>query len=336
MALFTLINANGVQATVTDYGGIVTSLKVPDREGRMDDIVLGFNQMDDYRKKHPYFGALIGRFGNRIAGGQFTLNGAKYQLAVNNGPNALHGGLQGFDKALWDVRSIESIEGQALELHYISKDGEEGYPGTLDVTVIYTLTHDNGFKIDYRATTDRETIINLTQHSYFNLAGEGSSTILDHALTIHADRFVPVNGALIPTGELRAVRGTPFDFTSSRRIGERIEADDQQLKNAKGYDHTFVINGNPGTLRQAAEVYEQKTGRLMQLFTTTPGVQLYTGNFLDGTLIGKRGQPYRQRDGFCLETQHFPDSPNQQHFPSTALRPGETYRQTTLYKISTR
>ena len=336
MNVYKLIGAGGLEATFTDLGGILMSLKTPDRNGNMDDVVLGFAHPEDYRRKNPYFGALIGRFGNRIAGGTFMLDGKRYQLAVNNGANALHGGLVGFDKVLWEAQPRETAEEPALALHYLSKDGEEGYPGNLDISVTYTLTRDNGLRLDYQATTDRNTVLNLTQHSYFNLAGEGASTILDHELTLCAQRFLPVNASLIPTGELLEVKGTPFDFARPQRMGAKIAVDNAQLKNAKGYDHTFVVDGEPGTLRKAAAAYEPGSGRVLELFTTEPGVQFYTGNFLDGSLTGKRGKAYGPRSGFCLETQHFPDSPNQPQFPSVVLKPGETYRQTTIYRFSAR
>jgi aldose 1-epimerase len=329
--LYTLKNAKGMQATITNYGGIVTSLKTPDRSGVYDDVVLGFDSIDGYLKEHPYFGALIGRYGNRIAKGRFTLNGVQYKLAQNNGENSLHGGIKGFDKRVWTAREVSGSE-PVLELTYVSKDGEEGYPGTLTTRVTYTLTDNNELKIDYLATTDKDTVLNLTNHSYFNLAGDGQ--VLDHEISIAADRFTPVDAGLIPTGELKSVEGTPFDFRKSTPIGARINSNDEQITRGKGYDHNFVLNGEAGSLRQAARVKEAKTGRVMEVLTTEPGVQFYTGNFLDGSLTGKGGKVYAHRTGFCLETQHFPDSPNQPKFPSTVLKPGAEYRSTTVYRFS--
>ena len=329
--LYTLRNANGVEATITNYGGIVVSLKVPDRNGKFDDVVLGFSDLESYTKPGPYFGALIGRYGNRIAKGRFTLNGVEYKLATNNGENHLHGGIKGFDKVVWTGRAeMKNKAGSSVHLTYLSKDGEEGYPGNLRVTVVYTLTNKNELKIDYSATTDKDTVTNLTHHSYFNLRGEGD--ILQHEVKINADRFVPIDTGSIPIGELRKVAGTPFDFLKSTAIGARIDQADEQLKNGNGYDHTFVINGRPGTLRLAATAYEPSTGRTMDVWTTEPGMQFYTGNFLDG-LTGKSGKPYPRRSGFCFETQHYPDSPNQPSFPTTKLRRGATYRSTTIYRF---
>src|SRR5215217_1747576 len=285
--LYTLRNTSGVEAKITNYGGILVSLKVADRNGKFDDVVLGFNDLETYLTKNgPYLGAIIGRYGNRIAKGRFTLNGVEYKLAVNNGENHLHGGIKGFDKVVWTGREMKTKAGPAVELTYLSKDGEEGYPGNLNVRVVYTLTNNNELKIDYSATTDKDTVINLTHHSYFNLAGEGNGDILNHQLTINADRFVPTDAGSIPTGELRKVAGTPFDFLKATAIGARINQDDEQLKLGNGYDHTFVINGRPGMMRLAATAYETTSGRLMQVWTTEPGVQFYTGNFLDGTLTG--------------------------------------------------
>ena len=331
--LYTLRNAHGVEAKITNYGGILVSLKVPDRNGKFDDVVLGLNNLDDYLKGHPYFGALIGRYGNRIAKGRFTLNGVEYKLAVNNGENHLHGGIKGFDKVVWTGRDMKTNAGPAVVLSYLSKDGEEGYPGNLRVRVVYTLTNNDELKIDYSATTDKDTVINLTHHSYFNLAGEGNGDILNHRVTIVANRFVPTDAGSIPTGELRRVAGTPFDFLKPHAIGERINQDDEQLKFGNGYDHTWVINGRAGTLRPAATAYEPTSGRVMQVWTTEPGMQFYTGNFLDGTLTGKAGKVYQRRFGFCFETQHFPDSPNHPTFPTTTLRKGATYKSTTIYRF---
>ena len=312
ITVYKLRNSHGVETQITNYGGIVISLKVPDRNGKFDDVVLGFSKPEDYVKKNdPYLGAIIGRYGNRIAKGRFTLNGVEYKLAVNNGENHLHGGIKGFDKVIWTGRQIRTKAGPAVVLTYLSKDGEEGYPGNLRVRVVYTLTNKNELKIDYSATTDKDTVLNLTHHSYFNLMGEGNGDILNHLLTINAARFVPTDAGSIPTGELRKVAGTPFDFLTSSAIGARINQDEEQLKLGNGYDHTFVINGRPGTLRLAATARESSSGRVMEVWTTEPGMQLYTGNFLDGSLTGKSGKPYPRRSGFCLETQHYPDSPNQ-------------------------
>jgi aldose 1-epimerase len=334
--LYTLRNVHGVEAKITNYGGILVSLKVPDRNGKFDDVVLGFNDLDTYLKGHPYFGALIGRYGNRIAKGRFTLNGVEYKLAVNNGENTLHGGLKGFDKVFWTGKEMKTKAGPAVVLTYLSKDGEEGYPGNLNVRVVYTLTNNNELKIEYSATTDKDTVTNLTHHSYFNLGGEGNGDILSHRVTINADRFVPTDAGSIPTGELRKVAGTPFDFLTAHAIGERINQDEEQLKLGNGYDHTWVINGRPGTLRLAATAYESTSGRTMQVWTTEPGMQFYTGNFLDGTLTGKSGKIYQRRFGFCFETQHYPDSPNQPSFPTTTLKKGATYRSTTIYRFGSR
>ena len=331
----TLTNRRGAEVKITNYGGIITSLKVPDRKGNRDDIVLGFDNLDAYLKGSPYFGAIIGRYANRIAKGRFTLNGHQYTLAVNNGENHLHGGIKGFDKVVWTARPLKVPNGAALRLTYLSKDAEEGYPGNLSVRVIYTLTNANELKIEYWATTDKDTVINLTSHSYFNLAGQGIGDILNHQLLINARRFTPTDAGSIPTGELKGVKGTPFDFTSAFRIGERINDDDQQLKFGKGYDHNFVLNGRMGTLRQAAVVYEPASGRLMEIWTTEPGIQFYSGNFLDGTLTGKDGKVYQPRYGFCLETQHFPDSPNHPSFPTTVLRKGRPYHTITIHRFKT-
>jgi aldose 1-epimerase len=335
VALYRLRNARGAEATITNYGGILVSLKMPDRNGKFDDVVLGLGDFVSYvTKNNPYLGALIGRYGNRIAKGRFTLNGVEYKLAVNNGENHLHGGIKGFDKVVWTGRQIKTKAGPAVVLTYLSKDGEEGYPGNLNVRVVYTLTNNNELKIDYSATTDKDTVTNLTHHSYFNLAGEGNGDILNHLVTINADRFVPTDAGSIPTGELRNVAGTPFDFRKATAIGARINQDDEQLKFGNGYDHTWVIDGMPGSLRLAATAYEQTSGRVMQVWTTEPGMQFYTGNFLDGTLTGKSGKVYSRRTGFCFETQHYPDSPNQPSFPTTTLKKGATYKSTTIYRFS--
>jgi aldose 1-epimerase len=330
--LFTLRNNKGAEVGICNYGGLVIFLKVPDRSGHFGDVVLGYDDLADYIKDSPYFGALIGRYGNRIAKGKFTLNGKEYTLAVNNGPNALHGGLKGFDKVVWEPRLLASPEGPALELRYTSKDGEEGYPGTLSVTVVYTLTEDNALQIEYTATTDKDTVVNLTHHSYFNLAGRGD--ILNHQVMIPADRFTPVDSTLIPTGELKAVDGTPFDFRTPTAIGARINQEDEQLKFGKGYDHNWVINKPPGQLGLMARVYEPTTGRVLEVWSTEPGLQFYSGNFLDGSLTGKGGWVYQFRNGFCMEPQHYPDSPNQPNFPSVVLKPGQVYQNTIIYKFS--
>lgn len=334
VSLYTLKNSKGMEAAITNYGGIVVSLKVPARGGAAADVVLGFDTLDGYLKDHPYFGAIIGRYGNRIAKGLFTLNGTQYKLARNNGENSLHGGLKGFDKQLWTGKAGSSTDGPSVELTYVSKDGEEGYPGTLSAKVVYTLTESNELRIDYSATTDKDTVVNLTNHSYFNLAGQGEGTIPGHELMLAADRFTPVDSGLIPTGELRPVEGTPFDFRKPTAIGARIEQDDEQLKLGKGYDHNFVLASGGGALALAARVTDPKSGRVMEVLTTEPGIQFYTGNFLDGSVIGKGGKAYAHRYGFCLETQHFPDSPNQPKFPSTVLKPGAEYRTSTVYRFS--
>jgi aldose 1-epimerase len=336
--LYTLTNAHGMEVDIMSYGGIVVSLKVPDRGGKMADVVLGFDSLDGYTHTPPppYFGALIGRYGNRIAKGKFTLDGHTYQLPVNDGANSLHGGTRGFDKHVWDGKIVKASDGQAVEFHRVSKDGEEGYPGNLDVTVRYTLTDANELKISYSATTDKDTVLNLTNHSYFNLKGRGEGDILDHVVQIHASKFTPTDAGLIPTGELKPVAGTPFDFNKPTAIGARINDDNEQLKLGKGYDHNFVLDGPAGTLRTAAEVYAPSTGRVMQVSTTEPGLQFYTGNFLDGTIKGPGGKTYGKRSAFCMETQHFPDSPNHPKFPTTELKPGQKYHTETVYKFSTR
>ncbi len=334
--LYVLTNKNGVEAAVATYGGVVVTLRVPDRSGKLGDVVLGFDNLDGYLKQNPFFGSIVGRYGNRIARGRFALNGVTYTLARNNGENHLHGGIRGFDKMVWKAKESSAGGASGVELTYTSKDGEEGYPGNLSVRVLYTLTENNELKIDYWATTDKDTVVNLTNHSYFNLAGPGEGAILDHRLRLNADRFTPVDAGLIPTGELRGVKGTPFDFQTPMAIGARIDHHDEQVKFGRGYDHNFVLNGGGGKLALAAEVTEPKTGRVMEVWTTEPGVQFYTGNFLDGSIRGKGGKAYGRRHGFCLETQHFPDSPNQPSFPSTVLKPGAQYRTTTVFKFSAR
>lgn len=326
--IFTLTNKNGVEATITNYGGRVVSLKVPDKKGAMGDVVLGFDSLEGYLNENPYFGALIGRYANRIGHAQFTLNGALYKVPKNDGDNSLHGGTRGFDKVVWTPRELPD---GGLELTYLSKDGEEGYPGNCKVTVVYHLTDDNELKIDYSATSDKDTVVNLTNHSYFNLKGSGD--ILGHMLTLNADHFTPVDSGLIPTGVLKPVAGTPFDFRKSTGIGERIEQADEQLKLGKGYDHNWVLNKKGSELSLAARVEEPTTGRVMEVRTTEPGIQFYTGNFLDGSLKGKKGVVYARRSALCLETQHFPDSPNKPKFPSTVLKAGARFQSTTVYKF---
>ncbi|MDQ2730912.1 MAG: galactose mutarotase [Armatimonadota bacterium] len=337
VTLYTLTNTQGAEARIMTYGGTVVSLKMPDRNGRLGDVVLGFDNLNGYLSKaDPYFGALIGRYGNRIANGQFTLDGRTYHLAKNNGPNSLHGGIIGFDKRVWSAAPFRRTMGPALALTYLSRNGEEGYPGNLLVRVVYTLTNDNSLRIYYTASTDRDTVLNLTNHSYFNLAGAGNGDILDHRVMINANRFTPVSKTLIPTGELRRVRGTPFDFRRFHAIGTRINANNQQLHYGMGYDHNFVLNHRDSSLVFAAQVYSPRSGRMMTVYTTQPGVQLYTGNFLDGTAVGKGGKVYKHRYALCLETQHYPDSPNHPRFPTTELRPGERFRSPTIYQFSAR
>ena len=334
--LYTLRNAGGCEVKITNYGGIVVGLTAADREGKLDDVVLGYETLGEYLADTPYFGALVGRYGNRIGGAKFTLDGVEHALEVNDGANSLHGGRRGFDKVVWQAKAVEGEKEDSLELTYLSADGEEGYPGNLSVKVVYAWTDDNELRIDYTATTDRKTVVNLTHHSYFNLAGAGVGDNLAHEMTINADRFTPVDGGLIPTGELRSVEGTPMDFRQPTAIGAQIDADDEQLKLGGGYDHNWVLNSTDGSLAPAASVHEPTTGRVMDVLTTEPGIQFYAGNFLDGSNVGKGGKAYRHRSAFCLETQHFPDSPNQPKFPSTVLEPGGTYRQTTVYRFSAR
>ena len=329
--LYTLQNQQGMQVQITNYGATVTSLITPDKAGKAGDVVLGFDQVtgytsDAFTKSNPYFGAIVGRYGNRIAKGKFTLNGKEYTLATNNGANHLHGGKKGFDRVVWQAQELP--EQNALKLTYVSKDGEEGYPGTLTTTVTYTLTQDNQLRIDYAATTDKATPINLTNHSYFNLAAGQAQDALQHQLMIKADRYTVVDASLIPTGELRPVKGTVMDFTTPTAIGARIN------QVAGGYDHNYVLNNVDGSMKLAAAVYEPTSGRYMEVFTTEPGIQFYSGNFLDGSLTGKNNTTYQQHYGFCLETQHFPDSPNQPKFPSTILQPGASYQTSTAYKFS--
>ena len=334
--IYTLRNRRGAEARVMTYGAALVSLKVPDRAGRFEDVLLGFDDLATYESDTHYIGAVVGRYANRIARGRFTLNGVEYKLAVNNGENHLHGGLRGFDKVVWKARPLNTRAGSAVELTYVSRDGEEGYPGTLTVRVVYTLTEANELRIQYSATTDRDTVVNLTNHAYFNLGGHNSGDILQHLLLINADRFTPTDAGSIPTGELRPVRGTPFDFKRPTAIGARIDQPDEQLKFGNGYDHNFVVNGRAGVVRLAARATDPKSGRVMEVWTDQPGVQFYTGNFLEGTAPGKGGAVYGRRSAFCLETQHFPDSPNHPEFPTTVLRRGARFRSTTVYKFSAR
>ncbi|HEY1380181.1 MAG TPA: aldose epimerase family protein [Gemmataceae bacterium] len=335
VTLYTLTNARGMVVKITNYGGIVTEIHVPDKAGKMADVALGFDKLEGYLDKSPFFGAIAGRVANRIAKGKFTLDGKDYSLFVNNGPNALHGGKKGFDKKVWEFRKGEQVPGfPSVDLHYRSPDGEEGYPGNLDAYVSYRLGDDNDLRIDYFATTDKPTLVNLTNHSYFNLAGQGKGTILDHVVFMEADQYTPVDDTLIPTGELKSVKGTPFDFTTPHAIGERIK---QVGGNPVGYDHNFVLRQPRGDANKpalAVQVRDPKSGRVLEMFTTEPGVQFYTGNFLDGTVTGKGGATYPQYGGFCLEAQHFPDSIHHPNFPPVVLRPGQRYQQTTVYKFS--
>ena len=334
--LFTLVNSSGCEMKIAEYGCIITSLKVPDKAGRMGDVVLGYETLDDYLANNPYFGAVVGRFANRIGSAKFTLDGVEYNLAANDGENHLHGGLQGFDKVRWKGEEISSDDGPAVRFSYVSADGEEGYPGNLTVEITYSLSNNNELKIEYRATTDKKTVVNLSHHSYFNLAGAGEGDILGHEMMIAADQFIPTESSLIPTGELRDVKGTPFDFNTPTPIGARIDEDTEQLCNAGGYDHCWVLRkGTPGAMELAARVRDTMSGRIMEVLTTEPGIQFYAGNFLDGSIVGKDGKVYEHRYAFCLEAQHFPDSPNQSHFPTVVLEPGQEYRKATVYKFFT-
>ena len=333
--LYKLINLNGTEARITNYGAALVALTVADRNGNPGDVILGYDSLEEYVNGSNYFGCIAGRYANRIAGGRFRLNDTAYILAQNDGENHLHGGAHGFDKAIWQARKIEKDDGLGLELTHLSQDGEEGYPGNLSVTVIYTLTDKDELRIDYSASSDRPTVVNLTNHAYFNLAGAGCGDILDHELMINADRFTPVDKSLIPTGELRSVRGTPFDFTRPTVIGARIDRDHDQLLIAQGYDHNWVLNKALGRLCPAARVMERNSGRILEVHTTQPGIQFYSGNFMGNRIAGKTGQLYHHRGGFCLETQHFPDSPNRPDFPSTVLDPGSRYEHTTMYKFTT-
>jgi aldose 1-epimerase len=335
--IYTLRNSKRMEARIMTYGGIIVSLKVPDKNGNFGDVVLGFDSLDGYVndayiKGCPYFGALIGRYGNRIAKGKFAIGGQEYTLGINNAPNNLHGGPVGFDKRVWKATTFLTPDGPVLQLTYLSKDGEEGFPGNLSVTATYTLTEDNGLLLNYTATTDKATLCNLTQHSYFNLAGKGD--ILNHLVCINADKFTPVDKTLIPNGELKPVQGTPFDFRIPTTVGTRINADDEQIKFGNGYDHNWVVNKPLGKLGLVARVTDPSTGRVMEVLSTEPGVQFYTGNFLDGSLTGKGGWVYQQRNGLCFEPQHYPDSPNHPQFPSAELKPGQTYQNTIIYRFS--
>lgn len=333
--LYTLTNKNGLEARIADYGGTLVSLKVPDKAGKTGNIVLGFDTIETYKKGVPFFGATIGRYGNRIANGQFSLDGKVYHLAQNDGPNNLHGGVKGFDKVLWKAAPFEDAKGPGLKLTYVSADGEEGFPGALTAHVTYQLTNDNKLHITYEATTTKPTPVNLTNHSYFNLTGNTEKTITDHELVLSADTFTPVSKVLIPTGELKPVAGTPFDFRTATKIGARISADDEQLKFAGGYDHNWVLNKpKAGAMTLAATLSEATSGRIMKVYTTEPGIQFYAGNFLDGKPAGK-GTEFKHRTGLCLETQHYPNSPNQASFPSTILRPGQTYHTETVFEFTT-
>ncbi len=330
--LYTLTNAKGMKAKIITYGATLIELDVPDRDGKLGDVVLGCDDLKAYEAGHPFFGSTVGRVANRIAKGKFTLGGKEYTLAVNNGPNSLHGGKKGFDKVVWKAEPVKAADGVAVKFTYKSPDGEEGYPGTLTATVTYTLTNQNELRLDYTATTDKATPVNLTNHTYFNLAGPGSGTILHHEIMLAADKYTPVDDTLIPTGKIEPVKGTPLDFTTPKTIGSRI---DQMKGEPGGYDHNFVLNGGGKKLALAARVYEPKSGRVMEMSTTEPGVQFYTGNFLDGSVKGK-GTVYKKHQGFCLEAQHFPDSVHHANFPSMILEPGKRYTQTTVYKFTTK
>lgn len=332
--LFTLTNQHGMVAEISDYGGVVVSLKTPDRNGEFADVVLGYDNLEAYLDDQGYLGAIAGRYANRIAKGTFDIDGKAYQLATNNGPNHLHGGVRGFNKRLW--KPTPSVAGgqPQLKLEYLSPDGEEGYPGNLQVTMTYTLTEENGLRIDYRATTDQPTPCNLTHHGYWNLGGPSSNSILEHRLQLHGDRFTPTDSTAIPTGKRQDVEGTPFDFREPHPVGERIDDNDEQIKFGLGYDHNYVINGEAGTLRPAARVHDPKSGRVMEVLSTDHGVQFYSGNFLDGKVTGKNGRAFTHRIALCLECQRFPDSPNQPGFPSATLRPGDVYEKTTVYRFS--
>lgn len=333
--LYTLTNSNGQTVKITNYGGIITSINTADKDGTIEDVVLGYDSLAGYLKAPSFFGAAVGRYGNRIAKGKFTLNGQTYTLAQNNGPNSLHGGKKGFDKVIWKAEEIKTDNSVGLKLRYLSADGEEGFPGNLNVTMTYTWDNENALTIDYEATTDKPTIVNLCNHSYFNLTGNTKRDILDHQVTLLASKFVPVDATLIPTGELKEVKGTPFDFMQAAAVGARIDdTTDVQIKNGGGYDHCWVIDRKDSSLVSFATVVDPTSKRQMDVLTTEPGVQFYTGNFLNGTITAKHNVVYKKRFGLCLETQHYPDSPNQPSFPSVVLNPGQTYRTTTVYKFS--
>jgi aldose 1-epimerase len=334
--LFSLVNEKGMEVTLTNWGATIVSVQAPDRSGENADVVLGYDGLEGYLGDTAFLGCTVGRYGNRIAKGRFTLSGTEYQLAQNDGDNHLHGGIAGFNRKLWQAEEVTAADSVGVRMRYLSQDGEEGYPGNLDVTVTFTLDNENRLKIDYLAVTDKETVVNLTNHSYFNLKGNAAGDVLGHEVTINADRFTPVDSGLIPTGELRSVEGSPMDLRKPTPIGRRINDQDEQIRFGRGYDHNWVINQAGSSPWLAARVFEPETGRVLEVYTTEPGVQFYTGNFLDGTIKGKNGAAYQHRYGFCLETQHFPDSPNQPSFPSTVLRPGERYQTTTIYSFSTR
>ncbi|HTE33730.1 MAG TPA: aldose epimerase family protein [Chryseolinea sp.] len=336
VSLYHLKNANGMEVNISNYGGIITSIKVPDKNGVFEDVVLGYDSLSGYIKAPSFFGALVGRYGNRIANGKFKLDGKTYTLAVNNGKNHLHGGLKGFDKVTWNAAPSSTSDSATLKLTYLSRDMEEGYPGNLKVTVIYTLTNDNALKISYEATTDKKTVVNLTNHSYFNLSGNTKRDILDHSLQLDASKFIPVDEGLIPTGEIKPVKGTPFDFTSPTVVGSRINDKDPQLVVGRGYDHCFVFDKPAGSMAKVGTLSDSVSGRYMELYTTEPGTQIYTGNFLDGSVTGKFNTVYKQRYAICLETQHYPDSPNRPKFPTVVLNPGDVYKTQTIFKFGAR
>ena len=332
--IYTLTNHKGMTVRITNYGGIVQMLTAPDKNGKYEDVVLGYDSLKSYIEATPYFGAIVGRYGNRIADGKFTLDGVEYTLPQNNGKNHLHGGIKGFDKVVWHATPIKNDDAVKLKLDYLSKDGEEGYPGNLKVSVIYTLTDDNALKIEYHATTDKKTVLNLTNHSYFNLTADFTNKILDHELWLNCNKYIPIDSTAIPLGSVESVTGTPFDFTKPKKIGKDILDDNLQLKNGIGYDHCMVFTNCDGTVKLQATVYDEQSGRLMEVYTDQPAVQFYVGNYLDGTNIGKGNIPYKYRTGLCLETEHYPDSPNQPQFPSTVLEPGEEYSTTTIYRFT--
>ncbi|MCU0520979.1 MAG: galactose mutarotase [Anaerolineae bacterium] len=331
--IYALVNASGMTAKITPYGGIIQSLTAPDRAGRMGDVVLGFDTLAEYLEFSPFFGCLVGRYANRIANASFTLDGVSYALPANNGVNTLHGGLEGFDKRLWASQALESAVGPALSLRLVSPDGDQGFPGALYLSVVYTLADNGALRIDYTAQADKPTVLNVTNHSYFNLSAGAAETVHDHQLMVNADAFTPGDAALIPTGEVRPVEGTPMDLRTMVRIGDRVDQPDEQLANGGGFDHNWVLNAEPGTIHPAARLVDPTSGRLMEVWTTEPGVQVYTANML-GPLLGKGGRIYGRRGAICLETQHYPDSPNKPEFPTTVLRPGETFKSTTIFRFS--